>query len=273
VNFISDGYMRTIGARMVAGREFTVDDRAGAGFPVIVNETLARRHFPNGDAVGSIIRIGGTAEATIIGVVADIRQTTMDEAPRPAMYVNNMRRGRVKTTVVARTTGDPLVVARAIREAIWSLDRYQAVTSIFTFDESVSNAVARPRLLTVLLGAFGALGLVLGALGVYGVLAYLVNQRRREIGVRIALGAEPGAVARMIVRRGMVLSVGGVVLGVAGALALTRYLAGVLYGIEATDPVTFAGMTVVLLAVATLASWVPARRAAAVDPVEALRGD
>jgi predicted permease len=273
VNFISDGYLNAIGARMVAGREFTVEDRARSDFPVIVNETLAKRYFPNGDAVGSTLTLGSTQKAPIIGVVADIRQTTIDEAPRPAMYVNNMLQSRVKTTLVARTRGDPLAVARAIREAIWSLDHDQAMTSIFTFDESVSDAVARPRLLTVLLGAFGALGLVLGALGIYGVLAYLVSQRRREIGVRIALGAAPGAVSRMIVRRGLALTVGGVLLGVGGALVLMRFLVGVLYGIEPTDPLTFAGMTVVLLTVATLASWLPARRAAAVDPIEALRAD
>jgi ABC-type antimicrobial peptide transport system permease subunit len=187
--------------------------------------------------------------------------------------VNNLFNSRVKTTLVARTQGDALATARAMRSAIWSLDRDQTITAIFTFDDVVSGAVARPRLLTVLLGVFGALGLVLGSLGIYGVLAYLVNQRQREIGVRIALGASPGGVSRMIVRKGLTLTAAGAVIGLAGALALGRFLSGVLYGVQPSDPLTFVAMTAVLMGVAAVASWLPARRAGRVDPVVALRGD
>ena len=162
-------------------------------------------------------------------------------------------------------------MTRRVQDAIWSLDREQTITSIFTFDDIMNETVARPRLLTVLLGLFGALGLVLGTLGIYGVLAYLVNQRRREIGVRIALGAQSGDVLRMVVGRGLLLGLTGVTLGVLGALALTRFMRGVLYGVGSTDPATFAMVAVALLGVAVIASWIPARRAAKVDPAVALR--
>lgn len=279
--FISDGYVRTIGATMVAGREFTPDDRplpstGGApqlaDVPVLVNETLATRYFNGTDPIGKTLRIGnGTAR--IIGVVRDIRLATLDEAPRPTLYVNNLFQSRVKTTIIARTQGDPLLVARAIREAIWSLDRDQTITGTFTLDEARNDSVARPRLLTVLLGAFGILGLALGAIGIYGVLAYLVSQRQREIGLRLALGAAPGSVQRMIVGRGLALTTAGVAIGLAGALALGKFLGSVLYGVKPTDPATFTLMAAVLMTAATVASWIPARRAAGVDPVEALRAD
>ena len=208
----------------------------------------------------------------IVGVVNDIRQSAIEEPAEPTIYVHNIQNSRVKVTLVARTQGDPLAMVQPIRTAIWSLDPEQTITSIFTYDDIVSEAVARPRLLTVLLGAFGVLGLVLGALGIYGVLAYTVNQRQREIGMRIALGAHPRSVLGMIVRRGLVLAGAGIVIGIAGAFALTRYIRGVLFGIEATDPATFAGVAIMLLGVAAVASWLPARRAAAVDPMAALRG-
>ena len=184
-----------------------------------------------------------------------------------------MVNGRVQVTLVARTQSEPLLMARKLREAIWSIDREQPITSIFTFDDAVDRAMARPRLLTVLLGAFGALGLILGALGIYGVLAYLVNERQREIGVRIALGAPASSVLWMFVGRGLVLTTAGLAIGLGGAFMLTRLMSGVLYGVKATDPLTFAGVATLLLGVAALASWIPARRAAHVDPVEALRSD
>ena len=273
VNFISDGYLHAIGAHMVAGREFerneVVDSTA---VPVVVNEALAKRWLPAGRALGSELRIGN-GHARVIGVVADIRQTSLEKAPDPAMYIYNMMQGRVKTTVIARTNGDPLATARAIREAIWSFDRDMPISDIFTLDNAISDAAARPRLLTVLLGAFGVLGLVLGAVGIYGVLAFLVSQRKREIGVRLALGAAPGSVNRMIVSRGLALAGAGVAIGVVAALGLGRFMQGVLYGVQPRDPGTFAGVVVVLGLAAWTASWLPARRASRVDPAVALRAE
>ena len=195
----------------------------------------------------------------------------MAEPAPPTIYLHNLQNTRVKTTIVARTAGEPLAMAEPIRQAIWSLDRDQAITAVFTFDDAVSRALARPRLLTVLLGAFGVLGLALGAVGLYGVLASLVGEQQREIGVRLALGAQPGQVQAMVIRGGLRLAAFGIGLGVIGAWGLTRFLSAVLYGVGPVDPVTFAGTIAVLIVTAAAASWLPARRAARLDPVETLR--
>jgi predicted permease len=268
---VSDGYFRTIGARIVDGREFTPHDRFDAPFVVVVNEAFARQFFPGMRTVGQRVLRGANNPVEIVGVVNDIRQVAMAEPARPTMYVHNLQNSRVKTTIVARTQGDPLAMAGAIRDAVWSIDPLQPITAIFTFDQSVSRALARPRLVTVLLLSFGGVGLLLGAIGIYGVLSYLVQQRRSEIGVRIALGARPIDVALSFVRRGLWLTAAGLVIGLAGAWMLTEFMTAVLYGVDPTDPATFAGVAVMLLVAAALASWLPARRAAKVDPVTSLR--
>jgi len=266
---VSDGYFSTIGAR-VDGREFTARDRAGAPFVLVVNEALAREHFPGERAVGRSLVLGG-GPIEIVGVVNDIRQVAVAEPARPTLYIHNLQNTRVKTTIVARTTGDPARLVGPIREAIWAIDPLQPITDVFTFDQSVGRALARPRLLVVLLGAFGLVGLALGAVGVYGIVSAIVGERRREIGVRLALGARPSDVLLMMVRRGVALAAAGVLIGLAGAAGLSRFLASVLYGVEPLDAATFAGMAAVLLAVAVAASSIPARRAARLDPVETLR--
>jgi putative ABC transport system permease protein len=164
-------------------------------------------------------------------------------------------------------------MGQRIREVIWSLDRDQTITTVFTFDDLMGDAVARPRLLTVLLGVFGALGLGLGALGIYGLLAYIVSQRQREIGVRLALGANQGSVLRMIVSRGLKLALIGLAIGLPAALYLSAFLRDVLYGVRPADPVTFVIVGLALLATAALASYLPARRAAGTDPAVTLRGE
>jgi predicted permease len=272
---VSDGYFATIGAR-VRGREFAPTDRAGAPLVVLVNEAFVRSHLPNAsmdDAVGQQLLLGGGVPAEIVGVVGDIRQVAVAQPALPTMYLHNLQNSRVKTTIVARTAGEPLAMAEAIRRAIWSLDPDQAITAVFTFDEAMSRAMARPRLLTVLLGAFGLLGLALGAIGLYGTLAAVVGERRKEIGVRLALGAEPRQVLAMVIRSGLALALVGVVIGLAGALGLSRFLEAVLYGVTPADPATFAAMAAIFVVTAAAASWIPARRAARVDPVETLRAE
>ena len=180
---------------------------------------------------------------------------------------------RVRTNLVVRTQADPQMMFKRIAEAIRSVDPTQPITSTFTLEQAVGDAVARPRLLTVLLGLFGTMGLVLGALGLYGVLSYLVNQRTREIGVRLALGAQRRDVLRMVVSRGLALAGVGVAVGLLGALVLTRVMRGVLYGVTSSDPLTFVGVALVLLVVATIASVIPALRATRVDPLVALRAE
>lgn len=268
---VSDGYFQTIGARMVDGREFTPQDRFDAPFVIVVNEAFARQFFPGARAVGQRVLRGANNPVEIVGVVNDIRQVAMAQPARPTMYLHNLQNSRVKTTIVARTQGDPLAMAGAIRDAVWAIDPQQPITGVFTFDESVSRALARPRLVTVLLLSFGGVGLLLGAVGIYGVLSFLVQQRRSEIGVRIALGARPVDVAVSFVRRGLLLTSAGLVIGLAGAWLLSQFLSAVLYGVGPTDPATFAGVAVMLLVSAALASWLPARRAAKVDPVTTLR--
>jgi ABC-type antimicrobial peptide transport system permease subunit len=176
-------------------------------------------------------------------------------------------------SIVIRTSGAPLGLANAVRAAIWSVDRNQPITEVTTLEHVLGSAVARPKLLAWLLGVFGVIGLLLGALGIYGLLAFVVTQRRQEIGVRIALGASPSSVLRLIVVQGMALAVGGVLIGAMVASVLTRQMQSVLFGIAPGDVGTFAQVIVVLLATALLASWLPARRALAIDPVTALRYD
>jgi predicted permease len=269
---VSDGYFHTIGARVLEGREFTTADRAGAPMVVLINAAFARQWFPGKRASEQRLILNGTS-VPIAGVVNDIRQVGMGQPAVPTIYIDNQQNPRVQTTLVLRTAGDPLAVVAAVRNVIWSVDRLQPITSIFTFDDAVSGALARPRLLTVVLSVFGALGLALGAIGLYGVLAFLVTQRQREIGVRLAIGARPRDVRAMFVRRGLVMAAAGVAIGLGGSLLIGPYLNGVLYGVTPTDLTTYAGVSVVLMAVAAIASWMPARRAAAVDPAVTLRAD
>ena len=268
---ISDGYFRTIGTPILAGREFLPTERADTPWVAIVNQAFVKQYFKRGTPIGQFLRLGNSLRAEIIGVVGDIRQAAIDEPAKPTIYLDNVQNSRVRVNLAIRTAGPPLAMTRRVEDAIWSLDRDQTITSVFTFDDIMSEAVARPRLLVVLLGLFGGLGLLLGSLGIYGVLAYLVSQRQREIGVRLALGAQRSDVLRLVVGRGLVLAVAGVVIGLLGAVALTRFMQGVLYGVEATDPLTFVAVALGLLGIAVLASWIPARRAAMVDPALAIR--
>ncbi len=272
VQRVSDGYFHTIGTPLIYGRDFAPGETQRSPAGLIVNKTLADRYFPGQNPVGKTLSFGA-GPIPIVGVVGDIRQSAIDESPPPIVYVNNMRSPRVKVTLVMRTRGDPLATARGIRGVIHSMDPDQPVTSVFTFDDLVSDAVARPRALTTLLGAFGAIGLVLGALGIYGVLAYLVSQRRREIGVRMALGAGNRRVLRMIVRRGLILAGAGVLIGLPAALEFGHLMRGVLYGVAPEDPVSFGLVAAMLMVVAAAASYLPARRAARVDPAIALRAE
>jgi ABC-type antimicrobial peptide transport system permease subunit len=256
---------------MVDGREFTPRDRPDAPFVLVVNEAFARTFFPGERTVGKRLQFGRDVLIEIVGVVHDIRQVAVAEPAQPTIYVHNLQNPRVKMTLVARTEREPLAMAKGIQDAIWSLDPNQSITAVFTFDETMSRALGRPRLVAVLLGAFGVLGLLLGVVGIYGLLAEFVSQRRRDIGVRMALGAEPADVRALFIRRGLTLSGLGIAIGLAGAVALSRGLTTVLYQVSPADPATFAGAAIVLFLAATMASWLPAQRAAHLDPVQTLR--
>jgi predicted permease len=267
---VSTDYFKAIGTPLVAGRGFELSDRGDAPPVVVVNEELAKRFWPGENAVGKALRFG-TTDVPIIGVVGNVRQGGLAEPVEPAFYLHALQQFRSRMSIVVRTGSDPLSYADAVRRAIWSRDAEQTITSLATLESVLGRGVARPRLLAWLLGLFGVIGLALGALGIFGVLAYAVTQRRQEIGVRVAMGASPRAVLGLIVGRGMLLAGAGVVIGLVGAALLTRSMQSVLFGIESSDPWTFAQVAGVLLGAALLASWLPARRALSIDPVTALR--
>jgi predicted permease len=271
--FTSDGFFNAMGIPILAGRDLSLQDRQGAPIALVINQALAKKYFPGQSPIGQTITFGDTNHFAIVGVVGDVRQGSVDEAPAPRIYASAYQIFRVKVSLVVRTQADPQLMIKRVEDALRSVDPQQTITSAFTLEDAVGDAVARPRLLTVLLGLFGIMGLVLGALGIYGVLAYLVNQRTREIGVRLALGAKPSDVLWMVVGRGLWLAGFGVAIGLVAALALTRLMQGVLYGVTPTDPLTFVGVAAALLAVAAFASWLPARRATRVDPLVALRAE
>jgi len=274
--FVSPDYFRTLGIRLNAGRAFTDADNSSAPQVVVVNETMARSYFPNENAVGKRIQTGDYDPAgdwlTIVGVVDDVKYSGLQEEPQPTLYTPFLQylwwRG---IYLAVRTDGDPLSLAGAIREAVWAIDRDLPVSQIKTMDQVMSESVAEPRTYTLLLGLFGAVAMILAAIGIYGVIAYAVTQRTREIGVRMALGAQTRDVLKMIVKEGMTLALVGVAIGLGASFALTRVMASLLFGVSATDPLTFSVIALVLGSVALLACYFPARRATKVDPMVALR--
>ncbi|MDY7232483.1 ABC transporter permease [Hyalangium rubrum] len=274
IQHISRDYFRTLHIPVKAGRDFTDDDREGkqSRFVVVVNEAFVRRYGLEGDPVEQTLTLGGDP-VTIVGVVGDTRQAGPSEPVEPMLYVHVLQNSRSSVNLMVRGRGDPMRVAADVQKAVWSVDPNQTINRVTTLEQVMREGVARPRLLAVLMGLFAALGLLLGAVGIYGVLAYTVSQRRREIGVRLALGATPGDVLRMVMGGGLRLVGAGVALGLAGALALARLMESVLYGVRAHDPLTFACVVAGLLAVAVLASWLPARRATRVPPAVTLRAE
>jgi predicted permease len=266
---VSNDYFRALGIPLLRGRTFTAQDTAQAPSVLVVNEAFARRFFPGEDAVGKAFQEGDV----IVGVVGDVRQESLAEPAPPIVYLHVLQNARSHVDLVVRGEGAPLQLAAAVRQAIWSVNPDQTITRITTLEEVVGESVSRPRLITALLGLFAVLALVLGAVGIYGVLAYTVGQRQREIGVRLALGARPQEVLRMVLKSGMGLAGTGVALGVVGALALSRVMSSILYGVAPHDPLTFGVVAVLLLGVALVACLVPARRAMRVDPAVTLRAE
>jgi predicted permease len=272
VHHISTDYFKALGTPVRAGRTFELTDRSDAPPVIVINEEMAQRLWPGESALGKTIRLGSN-EIAVIGVVGNLRQRGLAEPVDPTMYLHVLQNFRSRMSIVIRVEGDPLAYAPAVRQAIWAQDPLQTITSLATLESVLGTAVARPRLLAWLLALFGVIGLALGAVGIFGVLAYAVHQRRQEIGVRVALGARPRTVLGLVVGQGLLLAAAGVAIGVAGAILLTRWMQDVLYEIQPSDPATFIQVVLVLVAAALLASWFPARRALAIDPVTALRYD
>jgi putative ABC transport system permease protein len=275
VRVIDHDYLSAMGIPLLRGRLFNPLDGNDAKNRVLVNETLARKHWPNEDAIGKKIKISWSddREDEIIGVVGDVRYTSLDAAARPTTYWPYLRNVYGTMTVAVRTSGDASQVVNSIVTLVRQQDPLLAVSDIQTMDEVMAESVAQRRLTTMLLGIFAGAALLLAAVGIYGVIAYSVTQRFQEIGIRIALGAQNSHVLRMIVGQAAWLAAAGIALGATGAFLLTRLMAGLLFEVQPTDPVTFAAVALILGGVALLASYVPGRRAMRVDPVVALRAE
>jgi len=279
---VTPGYFEAIGTPLREGRTFT-DADASTTLPVIVvNETMAKKYWPGASAVGRRMMMGGNGVwLTVVGVVADVRHRGLDLLPRPEMYRphTQFRYGgsnapAVSTmTWVIRTAGDPRTAIGYARQAIHSVDGSLGISDVSTMEQVLADSTSDRRLNMLLFALLGGLALTLAAVGVYGVVAYSVTQRTHEIGVRMAIGARPADVVRMVLGEGGRLAVAGVVIGTAMAIAVARLIRGLLFEVSATDPLTLLGVAVGLLGIALLASYIPARRATRVDPMIALRGE
>src|SRR5262245_7071471 len=267
---VNQDYLRSMRIPLRRGRGFTEEEVRRNATVLLVSETLASAVFPNEDPLGKRLLLGLNEQAPfeIIGVVGDIRHHALALTPSPVMYLPMLSTGGTNLTI--RAAGDPLSLATAVRREVMAIDRDQPVAAVRTMEQALSESVSAPRYRTALLGLFAAVALLLAAIGIYGVIAYATAQRTHELGVRMALGAQSKDVLKLVVGQGIKLALAGVLLGVGGALALTRLVNNLLFSVSATDPLTFSAVAILLTLVALLACWIPARRATKVDPLVAL---
>ena len=273
---VSNDYFRTMNIALQRGRVFTNQDTSNSPRTLVVSDAFARRYFPNEDPIGKRIIFDGPTQVPreIVGVVGDVRRNGLDVDVQPEMYVSHIQKPERRLNLVIRSAAeDASQLAPAVRAEIKAFDPDQIIWRARTLEELLSTSVAPRRFNMLLLGVFAGVALVLAAVGLYGVMSYSVSWRTHEIGIRMALGAERADVLRLVVQQGMTMTLIGLALGLIGAYLLSRLIAGLLYGVSATDPLTFAGVSVVLLAVALLACLLPARRATHVNPIVALRSE
>jgi predicted permease len=273
IRVASTEYFRTMGIPLLTGRFFSDHDRADSQQVAIIDEKFARRFWPNGDAVGKHVWFDPKKPIIIAGVVGVVKQYGLDNQGKIAVYFPEQQIADNGMYLVAHTSSDPAAVAGAITGEVHAVDPSVVVYDIRTMQKRLYDSMARQRFATVMLGAFAAFALLLAAVGVYGVISYLVSQGTHDIGVRMALGAQPANILRLVTRQGMELAGVGIAGGLIGALALTRVMAGLLFGVSTTDAVTFSAVAVILAAVAFVATLIPARRAIGVDPIVALRDE
>ena len=271
-NTAMPNYFETIGIPLLQGRLFGNEDQANTPPVVVINQTMARRFWPNQDPLGKQIKtVDDGTTATVVGVVGDAKHYWLEEEQKPQMYDSYSQDPGLFATVVVRTDVEPLSLSEPVRQALWRVDADQPMWKIRTVEFLVKRSTADRRFLMALMGIFAVLALVLTIIGLYGVISYLVNQRTQEIGIRMALGAQMRDIMRMVLKQGMVLVLIGVGLGLGAAWLLTRLMSRLLYQVSATDPLTFVAISLLLITVALLACYIPARRATKVDPLVALR--
>jgi putative ABC transport system permease protein len=275
-------YFRTMGIPLAKGREFTDRDDLSSPPVLIINEALARQYFPNEDPIGKRIAPGfstvpvsddDTGMREVIGVAADVKHQNLQAPPQPEIYFAQAQMPMSAMTVVVRTAGDPRALQTTVRSVVQSLDKNAPVYGVRTVEEILDRSVATPRFNTLLLGLFAAVALILTTVGLYGVISCSVSENTQQIGIRVALGAQRSDVLKLIVGQGVVLTIAGVVIGLVAAYGLTRLMSSLLFGVGSTDPWTFTAVAVLLLCVAAVACYLPARRAMNLDPMVALRQD
>jgi putative ABC transport system permease protein len=271
-NVVGFKYFQTLGIAFSQGRDFNAQDTEERPRVVVVNEAFVRRHLPGQEALGKRLSFNGTTGPwqAIVGVVRDSKYLDLAEAPAPVVYVSLSQNHETGMALHVRAAVDPPVIAAAIRREVQALERNLPVSSPVRMSESIDNSLYAARMGAVLLAVFGSLALLLSSVGLYGVMSFTVARRTRELGIRVALGAQRADVFRLVLKQGMALVLVGIVVGLAGSAVVTRLLTSFLYGVSATDSVTFASIPVVLAIVGLLACYVPARRAMKVDPLVAL---
>ncbi len=270
---VSPNYFRTLGVSLLAGRDFTPQDTAGVPLVAIINSTLARQYWPGQDPIGKRFQFGNPDNPylTVVGIVGDVRHQGLGDEPRPELYRPHSQAASSTMFLLVRTESDPLALVPAARERIWAVDPDQPVYRIRSMQQIIDERLIGPRAGAQILGVLAGLALLLAAVGIYGVMSYSVNERTHEVGIRMALGAAPPDILRLVVRQAMLPVLLGVGLGLAGGLAATRGLTVLLYGVSPGDPLTFVSTTFLLVGIALLACYLPARRATRVDPMVALR--
>jgi putative ABC transport system permease protein len=274
VSVISDDYFRTMGIRILAGREFDRRDRAGMPKRLILNQAAAQKFYPGENPIGKRMVVAwGQApnDMEIIGVSADIRHNGLDNRPDPCVFVAQAQQPSAFMSLLVRSRGTPANLTSEVKEQVRAVSPSQGIQDVQSMDTILSDSIARPKLEVVILGVFGSVALLLACVGIYAVISYSVEQRTREMGIRLALGAAPGSILGMVLREGLLLAVAGIGAGLAAALVLTRYLATLLYTIRPTDPPVYAAVSAILALAALAGCYFPARRATRVDPVVVLR--
>jgi putative ABC transport system permease protein len=273
VSVVTPGYFGTMGIPLMQGRALTDRDRGNTPLVTVVNQSLAKQFFPDINPIGQklFVQWGRKAPCEIVGVVGDVKQTGLEKDPMPTVYFSDAQEPNGGGTLVIKTASDPMLLARVIEDQIHSYAKDQPIADVLPMDVLMSKAVARPRFQSALIGVFAGLALLLAAIGIFGVMSYSVAQRTAEIGIRVALGAQRAQILKLVVGQGAVLALIGIAAGLAGAFALTRVLRSLLFEVSTTDPVIFTTVPLLLCAVALAATYLPARRAANVDPIVALR--